>query len=379
MLKLNPLPAPLQTIITSLADPRPVSNLASLRAGWETYLTQAQEQLPELHIEADGESVYLGHLSPGCQACRAGSWDCIFTLTQCNLRCEFCYSPQNLPDDYVGSVFGTTPSEIAANHAQTNITGISFSGGEPFLDPQKLLEWVAWFKRWSPEKYCWVYTNGLLADETSLRQLGALGLDEIRFNAAAAGYTHPRVLENIALAARFIPSVTVEIPAIPKHAARLFAALPEWCARGVKFLNLHELLYEPGSLAADMRGKRQAVILEDGHRTAINPESRPLTLAVMKKVQAEKLPLAVNDCSLQGKLRQLRGRRRGLAPLSREPFEQLVDETLVSYCVFRDAADYAFCGPENVADYPGYRVFRLVRSAPLTLHAPKQWISCLEC
>ena len=53
----------------------------------------------------------------------------------------------------------------------------------------------------------------------------------------------------------------------------------------------------------------QAIVLPDGHRSEFNPASRALTLAVMKKVQDESLPLSVNDCSMQSKIRQLRGRR----------------------------------------------------------------------
>jgi pyruvate formate-lyase activating enzyme-like uncharacterized protein len=377
---MDELPTPLQAILKSLEQPRPESNLETLRQGWDAYLAQARAEVPSLEIEFGGESVHLGKLSSGCRACKAGTWDCIFTTTRCNLRCEFCYSPQALPADYVGSAFGATPAEIAANHARTQITGLSFSGGEPFLEPQKLIEWVAWFKTNTPEKYTWVYTNGLLADEASLRSLGALGLDEIRFDTAATGYTHPRVLESMTIAAKSIPALTVEIPAIPEHAERLLASLPEWTARGVKYLNLHELMYEPSTLSAKMPGKRQEIILEDGHRTEINPASRRLTLAVMKKVRAENLPLAVNDCSLQSKLRQLRGRRRGLTPLTREPYEQLADdETLVSYCVFRSPDDFQFCSSAEVADYPGCRVFRLTRYAPLSLHAQKQWRTCIEC
>ena len=116
----------------------------------------------------------------------------------CNLDCEFCYSPHAIPRDYAGSTFGASLEQIAANHAQTHITGISFSGGEPFVDAPKLFEWVAWFKNLYPDKYYWVYTNGLLADDGKLRGLAELGIDEIRFNLAATGYDHPQVVENVA-------------------------------------------------------------------------------------------------------------------------------------------------------------------------------------
>ena len=378
------IPAPLRAIRQELERSRQEpSNLETLKDAWHAALVEAKTHIPGICIESGGEIVHLGGISPGCAACKTGTWDCIFITPQCNLKCEFCYSPQALPGDYIGSVFGSTPEQIAANHACTRITGVSFSGGEPFLEPRKLLAWVAWFREHKPGQYTWVYTNGLLVDEGILQELGELGLDEIRFNTAATNYDHPVVMNNLALAARFIPNITVEIPAIPEHAGKLLSCLQDWSARGVKYLNLHELMYEPGTLSSSMDGKRQMVILADGHRTEINPESRLLTWEVMKKVVSASLALAVNDCSLQSKLLQIRGRRRSLSFLTGEPHEKLAgDETLESFCVYRDENDYHFIHPDTWLDvrsrFPGYKVVRIVREAPLTLNGRRRWIACEE-
>ena len=358
------------------------SNLETLQQTWREHVSRTRHQIHDTHIEANGETVYLGELSPGCQACKEGTWDCIFTTMKCNLDCEFCYSPHAIPRDYAGSVFGMTPEQIAENHARTHITGISFSGGEPFVDAQKLFDWVAWFTSQYPDKYCWVYTNGLLANEESLRRLGELGVDEIRFNTAATGYDRPTVMGNLASAARFIPNVTVEIPAIPEHAPKLLSCLAEWCALGVRFLNLHELIYEPGTNSASMPGARQAIITADGHRTEFNPDSRGLTLAVMKRVQDENLPLSVNDCSMQSKIRQLRGRRRSLAPLVKAPHERLVDaQVYESYCAYRGEEVYFF-HPDSIHEmrqrYPDYQFVRLARTAPLSLSDRGRWVAFEE-
>jgi len=355
------------------------SNLDALRPTWEAHVSQARQQISGIHIEAEGEIVYSGELSPGCQACKDGTWDCIFTTIKCNLNCAFCYSPHAIPSDYAGSVFGTTPEQIADNHARTHITGISFSGGEPFIDARRLCDWVAWFKNRFPDKYYWVYTNGLLAGEENLRQLGELGIDEIRFNVAATGYDHPTVMDNLAMAAHLIPSVTIEIPAIPEHAPKLLSCLADWCALGVRFLNLHELMYEPGTNSASMAGARQPVITSDGHRTAINPQSRALTLAVMTKVQEEGLPLSVNDCSLQSKIRQLRGRRRSLAPLVRTPHERLVADQIYESCCAYRGQEVRFFHPDAIHEmrqrYPDYQLARLARTAPLSLTDNGRWIA----
>ncbi len=355
------------------------SNLDALREDWEGHVAQARQHIPGVHVEADGEILYLGQLSPGCQACKDGSWDCIFTTMQCNLDCEFCYSPHAIPRDYAGSVFGSTPQQIAENHARSYITGISFSGGEPFVNAPKLFDWVTWFTSRCPDKYYWVYTNGLLADEEKLRQLGELGVDEIRFNLAATGYDHPTVTDNLAAAARHIPNVTIEIPAIPEHAPKLLSCLADWCGLGARFLNLHELMYEPGTNSASMAGPRRSIVTRDGHRSQINPESRALTLAVTKKIQEEGLSLSVNDCSLQSKIRQLRGRRRSLAPLVKAPHEKLVgDETYQSYCAYRGEEEIHFFHPDSLPEmrrrHPDYRFVRLVRTAPLSLQDRGRWV-----
>jgi pyruvate formate-lyase activating enzyme-like uncharacterized protein len=377
----NALPVPLQEIAEEVNSLRlPASNLDSLRPAWETHVARAREQIRDLYVDADGEVLYLGGISPGCQSCKQGAWDCIFTTMRCNLDCGFCYSPHAIPRDYAGSLLGSTPQTIAQNHAETRITGVSFSGGEPFAEPSRLFEWVAWFTGRYPERYYWVYTNGLLADVEKLRRLAALGVHEIRFNLAATGYDHPTVLDNVAVAVRLFPSVTVEIPAIPEHGARLLDCLADWSALGIQFLNLHELMYEPGTNSADMPGARWPFITADGHRSAIHPQSRALTLAVMRRVQEEGLHLAVNDCSLQSKLRQLRGRRTSLAPLVKAAHEKLIrGEVLESYCAYRDGHEVHFFHPDTLDEmrwrYPKHRFVRLARSAPLAIGDPGRWIA----
>lgn len=375
------LPTPLRTLLATSQHPVDTEpNIKSLKPLWRKHVEHARMLVPEIQVEADGEALYLGELSPGCRACKDGLWDCVFVTTHCNIDCPFCCSPQSIPAIYQGSAFGVTPEEILAGHEQTRITGISFSGGEPFTQPQKLLEWFSTFKLQHPDKYYWVYTNGLLAHQEHLQQLGELGLDEIRFNTAATGYTHRTVMRNLAWAARYIPCVTIEIPAIPSQAHKLLSSLEAWCDLGVKHLNLHELMYEPGTNAASLPGPRRLVVTEDGHTTETDPESRALTLAVMAKVNEEKLPIAVNDCSMQSKLRQVRGRRRSLRPLTQAPYEKAVgDQGLETICLCNEE-QLVFCHPD--ASLPeevlNYRVFRLIRNAPLSRAEPNQWIAVEE-
>jgi pyruvate formate-lyase activating enzyme-like uncharacterized protein len=372
------LPAALRAIHDSVQHNQKIqSNLETLEPMWQAYMARLPE-IPSLHVEYGGETVRLGELSPGCQACQDGAWDCVFLTHECNLSCGFCYSPQSIPGETAGSVFGSTPEAVLENYKRTEIRGVGFTGGEPFLQPQKLFEWLEAVKQARPQTYCWLYTNGMLIQETHLQRLAELGLDEIRFNTAASGYNHPTVMENLKLASRYVPRLTVEIPAIPEDAEKLLNSLGAWCARGVRYLNLHELIYEPGTNAAELPGERQALVTEDGHVTEFNPHSRLLTARVIRKVWELKLPLFVNDCSMQTKLRQVRGRRKSLAPLTRQPYERLVNEEfLESYCAY-DEDEHVFF-PLEVLDemhrkYPERRFTRLVRRAPLTLEGTSEWV-----
>lgn len=356
---------------------------SDLEGDWQAYMRQAEQCVPGLTVRAEQATVCLGELSPGCQTCKDGAWDCLFVTQKCNLSCSFCYSPRSLAQDFAGSAFGDQPEEIAANYARTSIRGISFSGGEPFLEPGRLLSWVSFFRGRFPEAYLWIYTNGTQMEERTLQELGALHVDEIRFNTAASGYDNPAVMEKMRMAAGYFPHLTIEIPAIPEHARKLSGCLERWAGLGVHYLNLHELLYEPGTNSWEMQGPRQPICLEDGHMTALHPESRAMILEVIEQVRREGLPIAVNHCSLPNKIHQIRGRRKSLLPVTKAPYEKLVEgELLESYYLYRGQEDALRVHPDELTAmrtlYPDYRCVRLERTAPLSIGDPGRWVTCEE-
>jgi pyruvate formate-lyase activating enzyme-like uncharacterized protein len=358
--------------------------IVSMLPAWEAHLSLVRQCIPDITIENQGEVLHLGALSPGCQTCKDGTWDCIFITRKCNISCPFCFSPHSLPDDYCASAFGHAQDEIIKNHQKTNVKGISFSGGEVFLEPAKLFDWVFAFKSNFPDKYYWVYTNGILAKDKYLRKLGELGVDEIRFNAAATGYDDPTVMGNIASASDHIPNITVEIPAIPEDEDKLLSVLEKWTQLGVRYLNLHELMYGPDTNSATMEGERKTIRTGAGHLVTYNPHSRKLTLSVMQKVLESEIPLSVNDCSLQSKIRQVHGIRNALAPLMLKEHEKYVDCEVYETCIaFRDENDYNFFHPDSVPEirsrFPNdYKFFKLARTAPVSVTDRGRWVSFEE-
>jgi len=357
---------------------------AALMADWRNWADQAAERIQGLRLAEEQATAFTGSLSPGCQACKDGAWDCIFLTMRCNLKCSFCCSPLVQQSDAPVSAFGPDVETIAGNYARSRINGISFSGGEPFFVPERLLDWVRAFRLRFPESYLWIYTNGLLVDPQTLEALARLNVNEIRFNAAASGYNHARLLANLRRSASIFPRVTVEIPAVPEDGPSLLAALPAWAEAGARCLNLHELMFEPGTRSAGLPGQRKPVRLPDGHLTEIHPSSALLALRVMEIVAREKIPLSVNYCSLLNKVGQVSRRRASLLPLTRQDYEQIIAgqeprSLMLTSCVLYDGPNqYRFCPPEklaeNLANSPQYSWARISRLPPLALNDQGGWV-----
>ena len=362
---------------------RVVSNTGSHLADWEGFVKDLRSRVPSAQVADDGATTYLGKLSPGCGHCKRGTWDCIFVTKQCNLACSFCCSVKTTPRKGFASALGKSVEQLIQNYQAVGIGGVSLSGGEALLEPEQTFLLLEAVSKQLPGKYLWLYTNGLLLRPETIERLADLGLDEMRFNAAATGYDDPIVLQTMAHAAQRIPAVTVEIPAIPSDADKLVACLISWSNAGVTYLNLHELMRERNSHSAGLQVEFRQVVLGDGHVTDVSIGSRDVALQVMQVVVERKIPLNVNLCSLANKLLQLRGRRENLAVLRAAPHQRLVDgeylDTVLA-CTSRD--DCQFVHPDEIArlhnDGRARRLFLIRRTAPLSLDDPGRLVQVEE-
>lgn len=374
------IPPVLRGIINQVNQiPEVYSNRLVFEDSWQHHGARIKATLPYVTVEQKGASIYSGTLSPGCRLCREGNWDCIFATMKCNLNCSFCSSPQKFGKNEFVSALGKNFEELEENYHRAGIKGISFSGGEPFLVIDEVVSLLVRLKNAFPNNYYWMYTNGTMVDPDGLRALSDAGINEIRFNAAATDYDDVSVLKKMKKAASIVETVTVEIPCIPKDKRKIVACLKHWSDAGVKHLNLHELIREPGSNSETLNGTFNRLILEDGHQTDISVDSRGGIEDIFRRVKLEGIPLSVNQCSIYGKLHQVSSRRKNVGLLKKQRHERYIgDGRFESVFAFKNDTDYTWLHPntfsKNAGTYSGYKVLKLQRLGPLSIGGKSRWL-----
>jgi pyruvate formate-lyase activating enzyme-like uncharacterized protein len=273
-----------------------------------------------IHFGAKGTKPHKGALSPGCVICQDGGWGCNLINRLCTRDCFFCkrwHTPKTELDPETEGCSFPDANAHAEFARCLGVRGIGFSGGEPLLVPDRLLSHLQIMKKEFGESiYLWMYTNGDLVTPDLMKDLARAGLNEIRFNLAARDYD----LAPLVIARAHIPTVTVEIPAIPEDFERMKLLMKEMQLVGVDFLNLHQLTIE---------AQNWRFLLNRPYRLncAVGlcvHESELCALRLMLHACESGLRLPVNYCSSIYKARfQQRGyrARRGMA--ISEPFEEI--------------------------------------------------------
>ncbi|MFH1469076.1 MAG: radical SAM protein [Pseudomonadota bacterium] len=268
-------------------------------------------------VACAGTKPHVGPLAPGCQRCAAGTWSCLFVNGRCNGACFFCPTPQvEVGQPETSTVPFPKVKDYLAYVARMGIRGVGLSGGEPLLTADRTAGLCAALKaRFGADLHVWMYTNGLLLEEGILARLRDAGLDEIRIDACANGYD----LAPLRLARAAIPTLTVEIPAVPEHEARLRGLLPRWRDLGLDFLNLHQLRLTPHN--REHLVARGYTFLPGPRVTVLESELCALRLARHSLEAGIGLP--VNYCSSPYKQRfQALAARRRLGVFVRHPGEE---------------------------------------------------------
>jgi len=244
-----------------------------------------------------GTKVDCNGLSPGCRCCSDGGWSCLFVNGRCNGHCFYCPTAQD--DDgppVTNGLAFNSPQEYASYVATLGFSGVSISGGEPLMTPDLTLAYLsAVRKRCGEDVHLWMYTNGTLLTKDLCSRLRDAGLNEIRFDLGAVRYH----LKKLRLAVGCIPTVTVEIPAVPEDEELLKRKMVEMAEAGVKHLNLHQMRLTPYNF--DQLTERGYIFLHGEKVTLL--ESELCALRTIRFGLEQGIPLPVNYCSFPYKRR----------------------------------------------------------------------------
>ena len=300
-----------------------------------------QEKIKDsLEIHDSGLSVWTKTpsgkiLSKGCQTCKGGTWQCLYVGKKCNVDCVYCaqgtkqekMETQEVPDlindtyhiEDIKNIFNDTN----AIWAGSNVQGIGYSGGEPFIYLDKVLNLAQFVSKYHDHIYQWIYTNGLLVTEDKLKLLYDNGVKEIRFHIGATNFSK-KVLSKLEMAKGIMDYVNVETPATPELREFLIDKKKiHWLEDiGVYQLNIGELsaisidemrvfplgtkrvleYFQKGELYIYDSLIGKAITGKNLSQVYISPTmSREITYDIMEYAVENNLDILINDCSQDAK------------------------------------------------------------------------------
>ncbi|MBN2283839.1 MAG: radical SAM protein [Deltaproteobacteria bacterium] len=277
-----------------------------------------------INFSFSGTKPHSGMLSPGCRLCGEGLWSCLFINNICNANCFYCPSEQKQRDIPTTNVLQfDSPPDYTDYLATFGFKGASISGGEPFLTYERTIRFVRQVKKkFGDGIYLWLYTNGILATQESLGQLADAGLDEVRYNIGATGFS----LEHAQKAVGIIRNVTVEIPAVPERFDILAERIVDMYEAGIDFLNLHQIrctAYNSRHLT-----DRDYTLL---HGPSVGVlESELTALKLLNLIAERSIGLPVNYCALIYRNRyHAKAAHLRYAPLMKRSFENITGTGMI--------------------------------------------------
>ena len=251
-------------------------------------------------------------LSKGCDACKQGSWICIYIGVSCNLKCAVC--PQIGRHDEKEHIWANGGNDDIFSmkdlkrvlDRNKRITGISFSGGEPFLYIEKVKEWLDFINDNYADLnlYKWIYTNGTKVTKKICLELKEKGINEIRFDLAATNYSD-KIISKIKYCKNIFDKISVEVPVEPWKTDKLIESLPKLEKIGLDYLNLHEL-----SVCDDNRGRLvdtglvNSKLVYDSVAGEHYIPSIIDTYRVIEYIEDNNLKIIYNDCSARNMINQ---------------------------------------------------------------------------
>lgn len=262
---------------------------------------ERQKKIKELEYHASGQCAHIGKLSPGCYSCFVpDNFSANINIgAKCDLKCPYC--PTNKNEKNEGKSFSKKLKlKILQDSCLPNfhLRKISFTGGgEPLMYMDRIYDFMKFFhniEKHSKEKpWYFLYSNGLLANESTLNELKGMGFNEIRFHLGATNFSE-KVYKNIKRATKYLKVVSVETPAWPLHRKKLFEMLPVIEDIGVKHLNIGEVEIHPFNYKIISRLLPKAEIY---HCYQMHLFDDGLVYDIIEEVLRKKYSYSVLDCN----------------------------------------------------------------------------------
>lgn len=277
-----------------------LSALAQIETAAEARAEALRREIPGLKTLC-GRTEYVGpdaKFPPGCRSCLLGTGlSAVRKTNKCNAHCKFCYdfgALDCIPPIGEGywEIGGTRFREedidllLSVHKAPT---GISYVYLEPFMEIEVYYGIIARFHAAGIHQH--MYTNGILVNAENLRMLAQSGLDELRFNLGATGCSD-RVIENMALAREYLPSVGVETPMTPEFFEAFFRKKEAILGTGIGFINCAELHLNENNIG-NYAGE-PFYMYRQGYVSPL--WSRELTYRFMRRAAEENWNVAVHAC-----------------------------------------------------------------------------------
>lgn len=254
-------------------------------------------------------------LSKGCQTCKNGTWWCLYVGQKCNLNCKYCpqgdisYKISKIDDERAMQRLWIDDIKIALKVvAPGTIRGVSYSGGEPFMYLQKIIEMATFItENFGNDIYQWIYTNGVLATYHKMQILNDIGIKEIRFHIGADNFNES-IISKLQPASKIFPTVTVETPSCRELKTwgidnDGFKRLEQY---GVHQINLSELYLIEG---VGQKGYEEEEVYQYTSMFRglhISPTfSRIITYDIMEYFIKNNINILINDCSHQSRDAQI--------------------------------------------------------------------------
>ncbi len=264
------------------------------------------------HFRNEGKSIYVNQISPACVACQKGVGSVsLFISLMCHRDCYFCFNKNQDNYDQFAKHTRNYREELDSLHLRGGkLVHLGLTGGEPLLHKPETVDFFQHAKAKFPRVYTRLYTSGDLVDEDILKQLQETHLDEIRFSIKIDDphTVHLDILEKIALAKAYIPSVMVEMPVIPGTLDAMKDLLLKLDSIGIFGINLLEFCFPLNN--AEIFAQHEFKVKNPPYRVLYDywyagglpiSNSELDCLQLLEFILDQKLTLGAQYCSLENK------------------------------------------------------------------------------